>query len=218
MRKIKVITDFPSAVNSPDYIKPLGAKQDNHSNENYLKEIDGLTGNRPYAYMDLGCAGGKAVIDIYNKGNIACGLEGSDLTKMISNSSNGVADSWIAYMDVCLFKADITKPFTVVDEDGELQLFDIITAWDVLEHPKPNDVPNVIDNIIKHLKLDGVFVALVNTVRGSHHQCVRPKDWWLRVFRESGLIDVGFSMDTSPRHLTDPIQENDFGFMFKFEG
>jgi len=167
--------------------------------------------------MDLGCAGGQAVIDIYNKGNISCGIEGSDLDVMLNNSTHGVRESWINYKDICLFKADITKPFTVLDENDELQLFDIITAWDVLEHPVPEDIPNVIDNIIKHLKSDGVFVALVNIVNGTHHQCVKPESWWLDIFKEKGLENVGFGMDTSPRHLTNPIGENDFGFMFKFK-
>ena len=184
MKKLRVITEFPNATQSPDFKNPIGAKQDNHSSKEYLEELNRLVDNKPFAYMDLGCAGGQAVIDVHNSGNISCGIEGSNLNVMLNNSKHGVADNWKKYKDVCLFKADITKVFMVLDDTNQIQRFDVITAWDVLEHPKPEEIPYVIDNIVCHLEDDGVFIALVNTVHGTHHQCVKPKEWWLNIFKE----------------------------------
>ena len=215
---MKIITSFPDAVTSPDYIAPIGAKQDNHSSEHYISELKRIANDKPFSYLDLGCAGGQSVVDVYELGYVACGVEGSDLNKMLNNSTHGVADNWKKYKDKCLFKADITKPFEIKNDNDELQKFDIITAWDVLEHPKEEDIPNVIINIALHMHENSVFIALVNTVHGSHHQCVKPREWWIKMFDDMGMIDVGFDMAATPRNSTPPIIcENDIGFMFKLK-
>lgn len=224
---VEIKTDHPEALTSPDHYDPKGAIQDNHSNPVYISELERAAGKKPFSYLDLACAGGQTVVDVHNKGYTACGVEGSSLSKMLSSTKWGPtfiggdkvisgAENWKKYKDVCLFKADITKPFELVNEDG-IQKFDIITAWDFLEHPLPKDIPSVIENIAKHLKDDGVFVCLVNTVPGSHHRCVRAKEWWLEAFADKGMVDVGFSFNASPRSTSEPLAENDIGFMFKFK-
>lgn len=224
---IKIITDSPDATSSPDFFQPIGAIQDNHSNEIYLNELERVAGGKDFSYLDLGCAGGQAVVDVYLKGNVACGVEGSDLEKMLSSVKWGPtfiggdkivsgAENWEKYKDVCLFKADITEPFELVNSEEETQKFDIITAWDFLEHPRPNSIPGVIENITDHLDDDGVFICLVNTHPFTHHQCIRPKEWWLDIFEKNGLVDVGFDFNASPRGKTSPLGEEDIGFMFKF--
>lgn len=230
---INITTQYPNATHSPDFIFPIGSIQDNHSNSVYLSELSRVTGKEKFAYLDLGCAGGQTVVDVYNNGNIACGVEGSDLEKMISISKNrtrptprfigamdvpdrDIHDNWTEFKDKCLFKADISKPFELSNDCG-IQKFDIITAWDFLEHPTPEQIPAVIDNIKKHLKDDGVFVCLINLVPSSHHQCVKPKEWWIEEFGNKGLEDHGFDMKASPRHTKDPMDTNDIGFMFKLK-
>tara|TARA_R110000824_G_C15138870_1_gene669808 strand:+ start:635 stop:1330 length:696 start_codon:yes stop_codon:yes gene_type:complete len=230
---INITTQYPNATHSPDFIFPIGAIQDNHSNSVYLSELSRVTGKEKFAYLDLGCAGGQTVVDVYNNGNIACGVEGSDLEKMISISKNrtrptprfigamdvpdsDIHDNWTEFKDKCLFKADITKPFELSNDRG-IQKFDIITAWDVLEHPTPEQIPAVIDNIKRHLKDDGVFVCLINLVPSPHHQCVKPKEWWVDVFNKNGLEDRGFDFNASPRHTHQPLDSNDLGFMLELK-
>lgn len=230
---IKITTEYPDATDSPDFILPLGAMQDNHSNPVYLRELNRVAGKEKFSYLDLGCAGGQSVVDVYNNGNIACGVEGSNLNKMIQASlkrtspepsyvgstnvpDRDVHDNWSQFKDKCLFKADITKPFKLSNEKG-IQKFDIITAWDFLEHPRPEQIPHVIKNVKKHMTYEGVFICLINLAKGSHHQCVKPKEWWIDVFNKNGLEDRGFDLSASPRHTFQPIDSNDLGFMLELK-
>lgn len=228
---IKIETNYPNAVDSPDFIQPLGSAQDNHSNPAYLAELEKVAGSSDFSYLDLGCAGGQSVVDIYSKGNVACGVEGSNLDVMIASSKNrekpnprflgggnqvldrDVHDNWLEFKDVCLFKADITKPFSLKNESGSNHKFDIITAWDVMEHPKPEQIPYVLENVKNHLKSDGVFLCLVNMAPCYHHQCVKPKEWWVETFNAAGLNPGDFNFNTSPRHTCYPIGPEDVGFM-----
>jgi 2-polyprenyl-3-methyl-5-hydroxy-6-metoxy-1,4-benzoquinol methylase len=230
---MNIETEYPNAV-GPDFDYPhQGASQNNHSNPIYLKELERVTKKQNFKYMDLGCAGGQSVVDLYKKGYIACGVEGSDLQKMLSESQlrskpeprflgdteshiEDVHHNWLTYKDVCLFKADITKPFTI-KEKNNIQKFDVITAWDVLEHPQPDDIGQIIQNIKNHLEKDGIFICLINLVPSLHHQCIKSKEWWLKLFNQYGFEDIGFTINASPRHTQNPLGSNDLGFMFKLK-
>jgi SAM-dependent methyltransferase len=231
---IKINTNYPNAY-GPDYDFPSqGASQNNHSNPVYLGELERITNKTNFSYLDLGCAGGQSVVELHNRGNVSCGIEGSNLDKMIEESKKrnkpeprfigdtyqpdtDVHDNWVNYKDICLFKSDITKPFELLNSDNKIQKFDVITAWDVLEHPKPEDIPDLITNIKKHLNDDGVFICLINLVSGSHHQCIKPEDWWLKIFDENGFENLGFDFKASPRHPYPPLDTNDLGFIFKIK-
>jgi len=224
--KIHIVAEETAAVSSPDYYNPIGATQDNHSNENYLSELERAVGKKSFSYLDLACAGGQTVVDVYEMGNVACGVEGSDLNKMLNSTRWGPtyiggtekksgAENWRKYKDVCLFKADITKSFDLLDANDEIVVFDIITAWDFLEHPLPNEIPFVLDNVVSHMHAESLFVALVNTVHGTHHRCVQNKEWWLKEFEKVGLVDLGFDFKSSPRVKTNPLSESDIGFQLR---
>lgn len=224
---IRIVTDYPDAIESPDFYMPIGSIQDNHSNPIYLSELKRIAGSEKFSYLDLACAGGQSVVDLYLNGNIACGVEGSDLNKILNSKKWGPthfgsdivksgSENWKKYKDSCLFKADIAKPFELVNENKKTQTFDIITAWDFLEHPSPEQIPTVIENVKKHLSKQGVFVCSISTLSGHHHQCIKPKAWWIEKFSEKGLVDIGFCFNASPRHINSPIADNeDMGFMFK---
>tara|TARA_R110002020_G_scaffold339500_1_gene554626 strand:+ start:164 stop:859 length:696 start_codon:yes stop_codon:yes gene_type:complete len=229
---MRIETKHPDAT-GPDFDSPTqGATENNHSNEVYLSELGRATNKKNFSYMDLGCAGGQSVVELHENGHVTCGVEGSDLGKMISVSKSrstphprfigdteihnkDIHDNWTTYKDVCLFKGDITKPFEIKDGNNELQKFDIITAWDVLEHPNPEDIPQVIENVKKHLNDDGQFICLINLVSCEHHRCIRPREWWIQRFKEQGLEDIGFDFNASPRHTHCPLDTNDLGFIFK---
>jgi 2-polyprenyl-3-methyl-5-hydroxy-6-metoxy-1,4-benzoquinol methylase len=231
---MRIETKYPNAV-GPDFDSPMqGAAQNNHSNQVYLNELHRVANKPKFSYMDFGCAGGQSVVDLYMIGYEVAGIEGSDLDKMISISKNrtkpeprfigdtsviteDIHDNWINFKDKCLFKSDITKPFQMFNDDGTEQKFDIITAWDVLEHPKPESIPDVLSNIKNHLSEDGVFICLINLVHGTHHQCVKPNDWWVKIFDENGFENIGFDFNASPRHTKYPLDTNDLGFMVKLK-
>jgi len=197
MIKIKIKTDFPDAINSPDYIAPLGARENNTSNPEFISEIiriaENIKTSEKFSYLDLGCAGGQAAIDLYNLGHLSCGVEGSNLDIILIGINremtiNQVGSNWRKYKDSCLFKADITKAFEMLNENDELQKFDIVAAWDVMEHPREEDIPNVIENIKKHMHKNSLFIAIIG-ITGSgpfqgfeHHQCIKPGKWWLDIF------------------------------------
>ena len=227
---LKIKTEFPDALDSPDYLAPLGAMENNCSNPKFLSEIiriaEDIKTSKKFSYLDLGCAGGQAVIDLYELGHISCGIDGSNLDIMLKGlnrdkTTNQVGSNWRKYKDICLFKSDITKSFEVINEKDEIQKFDVVAAWDVMEHPKEEDIPNVIENIKKHMHKNSLFIAIIG-ISGSgpfqgfeHHQCIKLRQWWLDMFGNYDMYDIGFSMTASPRMANPAFEVNETPFIFK---
>jgi SAM-dependent methyltransferase len=160
---IKVITNYPVAINSNDHLYPLGAKNDNHTSVPFIEEVENYCGaGKKLNVADLGCAGGQLIVDFYKRGHLAVGLEGSDYCK------NAQKYNWNQnYTDTVLFTCDITKEWKVTDNDTEIK-FDCITAWEVLEHIKREDQHNTLKYIYDNLKDDGMLIASVSTVSNPH--------------------------------------------------
>ena len=82
---MKVITDHPVALNSPDHIFPWGTKRDNTTDVGFIEEIEDYFGRRnKIKALDIGCSGGQLTIDFCMRGHDAIGIEGSDLRKNMS--------------------------------------------------------------------------------------------------------------------------------------
>jgi SAM-dependent methyltransferase len=196
---MRVITQHKH-IYSLDRTHPVGAKQDNHSNPVYIEQICALFNNEPFSYMDLGCAGGQSVLDIAAKGYTAIGIEGCGRDQILRCAVNPeVSHNWREFFNKYLFEADIGRPFEVVDDDGKRLQFDLITAWDFLEHPPCEDIPQVITNIKTHLKPDGLIVGLIAQSEGPHHRCVKPNEWWVDIFLQHGLKFYPFPLTSTPR-------------------
>jgi len=222
-------TDFPNAYKSPDYINPAGAKEDNYSNILFLNELKRMAFehvmvfNKKFSYLDFGCAGGQAVVELYKIGHLSCGIEGSNLDIMLNPeiSKNNVNYNWATYKDKCLFKADFTKPFELYNKKNEIEKFDILAAWDVLEHLLPKDIPNIIQNIKKHMHKNSIFIAIISTTNTegdiNYHQCVKDREWWIDIFSKYNMYDIGFTMVASPRQGPPyaAFNETDVAFIFK---
>jgi cyclopropane fatty-acyl-phospholipid synthase-like methyltransferase len=179
---ITVETDYPVATDSVDHIHPRGTKQDN---THCPKFIDLLTKDHKPRYMDLGCAGGGLVKEFHDVGCVAVGVEGSDYGR---NSRFG---EW-ATIPENLFTADLTKSFQVFQDNKPL-LFDVITAWEVLEHIPEACVPQMLENIRKHLSPTAFFMGSISrgtdTYEGVEYHCtVQQPDWWEIRFEQAGLI------------------------------
>lgn len=188
--KLQVETKFPIACDSPDHIKPFGSKRDNTKNKKFNNQFyefaEGAGLKKPYKILDLGCAGGGMVSSFVRDGNIAIGLEGSDYCK-----KNEKYEWYIIPEN--LFTCDISKPFKIYRDFGQRKIqmkFDLITAWEVMEHIIEGDLKQLLDNIKSHL--GGIFICSVHHSYDKHdglqyHQTIKPIEWWDNLFKENGF-------------------------------
>ena len=119
------------------------------------------------------------------KGHISIGLEGSDFSQKEQRAE------W-RLLGERLKTCDITKPF-LLTRSGEIQKFDIITAWEVLEHISEADLAALFTNIRRHLSSNGLFIASIanwddiDPVSGvDWHITKHPYEWWKSKFEENG--------------------------------
>jgi len=180
---VRVVTDFPIAYESHDHIVPNGAKQDNTKNGAYVRELIRRFGP-DMRYMDLGCAGGGFVSQFLKNDILAVGIEGSDYGRKNEHGE------WPKIPNN-LFTADITKPFEVLDDEGNRIEFDVISAFDVLEHIHEADLVQVLTNINNHLKQGGIFTAGIATFPDEgYHVTLKDEPWWDGLHSDHGLMRV----------------------------
>jgi 2-polyprenyl-3-methyl-5-hydroxy-6-metoxy-1,4-benzoquinol methylase len=188
--RFTIETAFPIAASSADHLHPRGTVYDNSVNYRFnLKVYELLRPLEKITLMDLGCAGGGMVRSFLEDGHAAIGLEGSDASKRMRSGE------WDT-IPFNLFTCDLTKPFQVSFAGRPVQ-FDVITAWEVLEHIPDAVLTGMIDSIALHLKPGGFFIGSVdmlpdgNPLTGAvYHQTLQPASWWEKRFGERGLTKV----------------------------
>jgi 2-polyprenyl-3-methyl-5-hydroxy-6-metoxy-1,4-benzoquinol methylase len=184
MNNITLKTDHPVAYESPDHLMPWGTMRDNTTNIGFIDEMHEFMKLNydvdTFNFLDLGCSGGQLVVDFHNRGNLSVGLEGSDYSVKHQRAN------WPEYHNKVLFTCDVTKPYSLYN-NGEKVEFDIITAWEVVEHIHPNDLSNFFQYISNNLKPGGIFLASVSTIEDviqGHvlHQTVYSEAEWYKKF------------------------------------
>jgi SAM-dependent methyltransferase len=179
--KIIIDTKYPIAFDSNDHLFPLGTRNDNYSKEAFIIDIEqSFKTNRPLHFMDLGCAGGRLVRDVLQRGHIAVGLEGSDFNARTHRAE------WPELYLKNIFTCDISREYSVlIQDENEKKLFscDVISAWEVVEHIPTDRLTVFFENIRKHLKIGGHFYAGIcqadSVVSGIvFHNSVFPKEHW----------------------------------------
>jgi SAM-dependent methyltransferase len=181
-------TDFPFAFRSSDFKSPKGAVMDFTRRPSYVMDCMNLF-ESPISYLDIGCSNGGLVYDFLLAGNDAIGIEGSDYGKKNGSEHWGVIPSR-------LFTADATKVFSI-NNGADAAQFDVIGAWEVLEHIEVSDFEIFFSNIRRHLKLSGVFMASVaqfpdfDPITGDvWHVTLEAKSWWVDQFERHGLREI----------------------------
>jgi len=165
---------------SKDFTEPKGASHDNNGSTYFVEAVNKTFNNAQVYFLDLGCAGGQLVKDMLDAKHIAYGIEGSPIQKQEGKHN------W-PIIPKNLFVGDITEKFRfyTYDEDGQSQkvLFDVISAWDVLEHIPESRLPGLIENLTKNLKPDGFFVCgIADFEDEGYHVTIHDKEWWINLF------------------------------------
>lgn len=180
-------TEKPVASDSVDHRFPHGTAKDSTRWPRFVAACERLFGPK-LSFMDLGCAGGGLVLDFVLRGHDALGLEGSDYSLLRQRAE------WRT-LPHRLMTCDITSPFKVWRVNGAEMRFDVISAWDVLEHIPERVLPVMLENARKHLTARGIFTGTVSTRAAgnapdgtNYHATVKPREWWERVFAAAGLI------------------------------
>lgn len=186
---IQLVTDHPIAYQSLDHLYPHGTIRDNTRYPRFVEKCEELLGRHDsISFLDLGCSGGGMVLEAALRGHISMGLEGSDCSKKEQRAE------WRLLGDR-LQTCDITKPFQLMNNDGSRHKFDIITAWEVMEHIEEEDLPQLFKNIDDHLAPEGYFIASIanwddiDPISGVNwHVTCHPYAWWKEQFEKAGFI------------------------------
>lgn len=176
---VKLITDYPVAYESNDYLVPHGTIRDNTRFPQFVEKCENVLKKQEISFLDLGCSGGGMVLEAALKGHFSMGLEGADISKIQQRAE------WRLLGDN-LQTCDITKPFQILDLNSNLcYKFDIITAWEVLEHIAESDLPQLFQNIKNHLSNEGRFIASIanfddiDPATGINwHVTLHNYEWW----------------------------------------
>lgn len=187
--RLRIVTDHPLAFESADHKFPRGARDDNTRHPRFVARCVKHFGRKIF-HLDLGCSGGGLIWDFLLAGNQSYGVEGSDFPLINQRAM------WRVIPDN-LFTADITKPFYFADKTGARRRFDVVTAWEVLEHLPRSALAGFFENLRANLEDDGIFVASIATFPHQDakmgivwHVTVEPSSWWTERFRRAGFEPV----------------------------
>ncbi len=209
LEKLQIVTHHPVALESNDHKFPRGTRTDNTRHPRFVRRCRQLFG-RAIDHLDLGCAGGGLVWDFILGGHQSYGVEGSDYCLINQRAL------WRVLADN-LFTADVTKPFHFVGGGRQRHRFEVITAWELLEHIGRADLPGFFANLRENLVDEGIFVASVaqfvdeDPVRGvAWHVTVEPREWWQEQFEEAGfnLVDGVFDIADHVRGSGNPSADD----------
>lgn len=182
-------TDHPIAYDSPDHIHPVGTLVDHTRHPRFIRACeDHFADRQTLSFLDLGCSAGGIVWDAILRGHIGIGLEGSDISRLQQRAE------WRLLRE-SLFTCDITKPFALTKGQEEPYKFDVISAWEVLEHLTAEGVHGLFENLKKHTHSGSIFGCSISQVDGGFtddgvplHQTLEPLPWWKDAAGQHGFI------------------------------
>ena len=185
---MKIVLDSSKtlAEDSLDHLHPLGTALNSSTNPRFNRKLYALFHSRSLTILDLGCAGGGFVEECLRDGHVAVGLEGSDLSRRTRRAS------WATIPDN-LFTCDVTEPFTLHTSDDASPLrFDVVTAWEILEHIPKEKLAGLLENLRRHLAPGGLFLASISSGPSDSeghdlHVTRENKAWWRHRLEQGGF-------------------------------
>jgi 2-polyprenyl-3-methyl-5-hydroxy-6-metoxy-1,4-benzoquinol methylase len=184
--RFTLTTDKPVAYDSADHIAPWGTARDNSVEQRFNAKLTNWILPYDLRLLDLGCSGGGQVRSFIEQGCLAIGVEGSDF------SMRQLRAEW-ATIPEFLFTADITSPFAIRrDGSSETFRFTVITLWEVIEHIHRDALPQVWQNIERHLAPGGVVIMSVSNISDVQggvelHQTRESPEWWQAELERNGF-------------------------------
>jgi 2-polyprenyl-3-methyl-5-hydroxy-6-metoxy-1,4-benzoquinol methylase len=185
-------TDHPIAIDSYDHIDtsiyPAWIKEKDKSfNLAFNAKLYQIV-TPPMSVLDFGCGAGTFVKSILDEGNDAVGLEGSTHPKLVEMGG------W-PFIPDNLFTCDVTHPFIVHRGDHIPYQFDVVTAWEFVEHIQEQDLNQVWGNMRSHLRIGGLFIMSTPSdiyhppKHGlDHHRTRREWQWWILQLTKAGFL------------------------------
>lgn len=179
MKGFKCVTDYPVAYDSPDHIHPVGTVLDHTRHPRFIRACeDFFSSGKQLSFLDIGCSAGGMVLDAVLRGHIGVGLEGSDISRLQQRAE------WRLLRD-SLFTCDVTRPFELGRGDAGTFKFDVVSAWEVLEHLTAEGVEGMFANLERHTHPGSIFACSISQVDGGFtedgtplHQTLEPLPWW----------------------------------------
>lgn len=184
-------TEHPIALDSYDHTDPLIDMRPGHGDSSFNLAFNAKLYQivpPPLSVLDFGCGAGGFVKTLLDEGVQAVGLEGSDelVRRGMSN---------LPLIPGNMFTCDLTFPFVLHTGDHRPYLFDVVTAWEFVEHILEKDLPQVFINLHAHLKPDGLFIMSTPSDithpprRGlDHHRTRRDWLWWQATIEATGML------------------------------
>lgn len=194
---IFLITDFPVALDSPDHTDPYGTIQDFTDGKPFAEH---LTKHFPEKrrLIDLGTATGTVPMTMRELGMLSIGLEGSDTPKIQK------LGAWGEMPDI-VRTCDISRPFHIIGEKGNLIKFDFITSWDVIEHIHPDRLNILFENIKSLMNKKSIGIFNINLTTSIHHQSgSMTKEEWTNIILDYFDMIPGFTFDKSGAYQKHP--------------
>lgn len=175
-------TDFEVARDSYDQAKPGGSVQDFNDGYEFATEL--IEVFKDNSLLDLGTATGTVPMTMRKAGMLAVGLEGCDAPKIRN------LGAWKDYPQI-IRNADISRPFEIRNQNGEIVKFKFITGWSTFEHIYTDRLDILFENIKKHLKDDGFLIANIDTDGDSErwHKTIRQWYEWREILSKHFFLD-----------------------------
>jgi SAM-dependent methyltransferase len=207
---MKFTSSSTLAETSLDHVVPWGTRKCLSVNKRFIEKLCALYGKGAiFSLLDLGCAGGHFVSECVERGINSAGIEGSDWSQKQGRGA------WRIHGDK-LFVSDITKPFSFDTS------FDVITAWEVVEHLTEDGVGSFFQNAANASSQNTLLIISTTSepdfVNGVNlHQTMKGHEWWIKAARKHGWENsTKLVKYFSPQWNNGSRWESDSAFHFVF--